>query len=121
MHYVKKNLSHSSHTRGFTLIEVVAVLAIIGSLIMAVIPSIEMAMKRSSDTQLKTNLTMITGAAKIYKLDTGKYPDSIEILVKDGYLPNKEYKEIEFDAKNGIAKGEASNGTHFTSGTKDSK
>ena len=115
MYQVKEKLSQKSrHIKAFTLIEVVAILAIIGSLIMAVLPSIKLAIDKSSDTQLKTNLTMIAGAGKIYKLDTGKYPDSIEVLVEEGYLPDKNYTGIEYDKKNGIAKGQTSNGKNIT-------
>ncbi len=115
MYQVKEKLSHSSHTKGFTLIEVVAVLAIIGSLIVAIIPSIKVAMNRSLDTQLKTKLTMIAGAGQVYKLDTGRYPDSIDTLVKNGYLPDRDYIGIEYDTKNGIAKGKSASGKDFSS------
>lgn len=116
MKYLKEQLSLHENLPGFTLVEVVVVMAIIGSLVMAILPSVELAMNRSADTQLKTHLTMIAGAGHIYKLEHGKFPESIQTLVTEGFLPAKDYSGIEYDGNKGVASGKASNGKTIASG-----
>ena len=55
--------------KGFTLIELVAVMAIVGVLAVALLPSIEAAMNRSENTRIITTLTKIDGAIKVYQLE----------------------------------------------------
>lgn len=101
--------------KGFTLIEIVAVMAIIGVLSVALIPSIEAAIDRSNDTKLTVDLTNIETAGRVYKLDKGAFPVSIAVLVEGNYIPDKAYKDVQgtaiaYDAATGIASGVDSKG-----------
>lgn len=100
----------SKASAGFTLIEMVAVLAIIGIMIVALFPTIELAIDRAEDTKLKTMLAMINGASKIYRLEHGMYPESIEQLITTKYIPQKEYSNIKYDKNTGTASGVDSSG-----------
>lgn len=81
---------------GFTLIEIVAVLAIIGFLAAGLVPSIEMAMDRSKNTKMITDLATVDSAIKLYDLENGALPETLESLRPDYLSASKTYK----DAKN---------------------
>lgn len=80
--------------KGFTLIEVVAVMAIIGVLAVALVPSIEAAMDKSTDTKIISKLVMVDGAAKVYKLERGSYPESTKVLIDNNYIPSGTYEGV---------------------------
>jgi general secretion pathway protein G len=77
---------------GFTLIELVITLAIVGLLASAAMPLASMAMKREKETELRSALREIRSAIDAYKLageqgrvlieaDTTGYPPNLEVLV----------------------------------------
>ncbi len=80
--------------KGFTLLEILIVLAILGVMAAALIPSIESAMHKSHDTQLVVNLTTLDSAARIYAMENGRAPTDIKELVDGKYVPSKEYEDI---------------------------
>jgi general secretion pathway protein G len=78
--------------RGFTLIEVIITLAIVGLLASAAMPLASMAMQREKETELRSALREIRAAIDAYKLageqgrvlveaDKSGYPPSLEVLV----------------------------------------
>lgn len=81
--------------QGFTLIEIVAVLAIIGMMAIMLMPSIDVASNRAKDTKMVSDLVTLDSAVKLYILENGKCPESLANL-QNGYVAKKEYK----DAKN---------------------
>lgn len=88
--------------KGFTLLEILIVLAILGVMAAALIPSIKSAMNKSHDTQLVMNLTTLDSAAKVYEMEKGMAPQSVDELVKGKYAPDKDYGGITLDsAENG--------------------
>ena len=103
--------------KGFTLIEVVAVMAIIGVLAVALVPSIEAAMDKSTDTKMMTTLAMIDGAGKVYKLEHGQYPTKLQDLIDGKYIPDKTY-DASIKYENGIATGTGAHGTLYSNGQK---
>ena len=71
---------------GFTLIELVIVLAIVALLLTIAAPRYFHSVDRSKETVLKANLAMTREALDKYYGDTGKYPDQLSTLVTAKYL-----------------------------------
>lgn len=94
---LKSNGKHHKKSGGFTLIEIIAVMAIIGGLAAALLPSINTAMNKSRDSQLISNLAVLESGAKMYQLETGKAPGDIDTLRKGKYVPDREYQDIQME------------------------
>lgn len=92
----QQNQNRNQHKKsgGFTLIEIIAVMAIIGGLAAALLPSINTAMNKSRDSQIISNLAVLESGAKMYQLETGKAPGDIETLRNGKYIPDREYQDI---------------------------
>ncbi len=94
------------HHSGFTLIELVVTVAIVGLLASMALPMAEIAAKRNKEQELRTSLRQIRNALDSYKLavDEGKiktsvlqsgYPPSLKVLVEgvpDETDPDKKKK-----------------------------
>lgn len=94
---LKSNRKPHKKSGGFTLIEIIAVMAIIGGLAAALLPSINTAMNKSRDSQLISNLAVLESGAKMYQLETGKAPGDIDTLRKSKYVPDREYQDIQME------------------------
>jgi general secretion pathway protein G len=66
---------------GFTLIEVLAAIAIIGIILSISIPKFTSEVNKVNDKGEEVNLQLLEGAVKQYKLDTRIYPASLEYLL----------------------------------------
>lgn len=75
-----------TRTSGFTLIELIVVLAIIGLLLSIATPRFSAAVDRSREAVLRHNLKTIRSALDQYRADTGKYADDLQALVSARYL-----------------------------------
>lgn len=71
---------------GFTLIELMIVMAIIGILATLAIPSYVSAIKRAREAVLKEDLHVLRAAIDSYTMDKQKAPQSLDDLVQSGYL-----------------------------------
>ena len=71
---------------GFTLIELLVVLAIIGTLIAIALPKYLHSVERSREAVLRQDLRVMRTAIDQYLADTGRYPDTLDDLVKSRYL-----------------------------------
>ena len=76
----------SSFSRGFTLIEMVIVFALIGILVGLGLPQYKYSLIKSREAVLRENLFQIRKQIDQYYQDKGKYPASIQALVQDGYF-----------------------------------
>ncbi|MCY1341639.1 type II secretion system protein G [compost metagenome] len=73
---------------GFTLIELMVVMAIIATLMTIAMPRYFSSLENSRETTLRQSLSVMREALDQYYGDKGRYPDSIEQLVQERYLRN---------------------------------
>lgn len=71
---------------GFTLVELMVVLAIIALLISIVAPHYAGRVTRAEETVLRENLLMMRDALDKHYADSGRYPERLEDLVAKRYL-----------------------------------
>ena len=72
--------------RGFTLVELLVVLAVVGVLLSIALPRYFGNVDRSKDAVLKENLHQMREAIQHYYADKGKYPERLEALAEHKYL-----------------------------------
>jgi general secretion pathway protein G len=72
--------------RGFTLIELMVVMAIIAVLLSIAVPIYQKSITRAKESVLRNNLFTIRTMIDEYTIDKQKAPESLQDLVSDGYL-----------------------------------
>lgn len=72
--------------RGFTLVELLVVLAIIATLLALAAPRYFQHVERSKEAVLRENLATMRDAIDQYHADTGRWPESLAALVDRRYL-----------------------------------
>ncbi|MFN0166014.1 MAG: type IV pilin protein [Bryobacteraceae bacterium] len=88
-----------SGRRGFTLIEILIVMSIIGILVSMAVPIYTRSILRTKESVLKSNLFTMRTVIDEYTYDKQKAPQALEDLVKEGYL-----REIPYDPVTGSNK-----------------
>jgi general secretion pathway protein G len=73
-------------TRGYTLIEMIIVMAIISILVSIAIPIYQKALLRTKESLLKNNLFTMRTVIDEYTFDKQKAPQTLQDLVREGYL-----------------------------------
>lgn len=71
---------------GFTLIEILVVMAIIATLLTVVVPRYFSQTERAKEAVLRQDLSVMRDAIDKYYGDVGVYPDSLDALVSGKYL-----------------------------------
>jgi general secretion pathway protein G len=72
--------------RGFTLIELMVVMAIISILLSIALPIYQKSITRAKESVLRNNLFTMRDMIDEYTIDKQKAPESLDDLVSDGYL-----------------------------------
>jgi general secretion pathway protein G len=72
--------------RGFTLLELLVVMAIIATLLTIAVPRYFRSLQRSREAVLKQDLTTLRESIDKFYGDTGKYPPTLAALVEKHYL-----------------------------------
>jgi general secretion pathway protein G len=78
-----KNLGREN---GFTLVELMVVMLIIGVLAAIAIPSFISSIRNAKEAVLKEDLHVLRNAIDSYTMDKAKAPQSLDDLVQTGYL-----------------------------------
>ena len=116
---------------GFTLVELLVVMAIIATLLTLAVPRYFGSVEKSKEAVLKQNLATLRDSLDKYYGDTGRYPDSLDDLVTKKYIrgipldpltesastwllipPVDPGKGAVYDVKSG-AQGKANDGTAY--------
>ena len=72
--------------RGFSLLELIVVMTLIGLLVGIAIPAYRDATDRAREAALKEDLRRMRTAIDEYHTDKGQYPTALDDLVMSGYL-----------------------------------
>ena len=73
-------------SRGYTLIELIVVMAIIATLVAIAVPMYQKSLQRTKETLLKNNLFTLRTVIDEYTFDKKKAPQTLTDLVNEGYL-----------------------------------
>ena len=76
------------HSRAFSLIELIVVMAIIATLLTLAVPRYFASIDRAKEAVLKENLYQTRDAISKYHADKGKYPESLQALITEKYMRN---------------------------------
>jgi general secretion pathway protein G len=77
---------NGTRQRGFTLLELIVVIAIIGILATIAMPALKNVPLKARESVLKTNLRTLRDVIDQHYGDKGRYPTSLDALVEQGYL-----------------------------------
>jgi general secretion pathway protein G len=75
-----------SLSHGFTIIELMIVVTIVGILATLAVPSYQAAIVKAKEGALRQNLFSLRDVIDQHRADKGKYPETVEGLVSAGYL-----------------------------------
>jgi general secretion pathway protein G len=73
-------------SRGFTLIELMVVMAIVSVLLAIAVPVYQKSIIRAKESVLRNNLFTLRTMIDEYTIDKQKAPESLQALVSEGYL-----------------------------------
>ena len=76
----------AAHGQGFTLVELLVVLAILAVLLSIAAPRYFDSVDRAKEAVLRTDLRLLREAIDKYQADTGQLPESLQRLVERRYL-----------------------------------
>lgn len=71
---------------GFTLLELIVVVAIVGILATMAMPALKNVPRRAAEAVLKSDLRTFRDVIDQFHADKGHYPPTLESLVEEGYL-----------------------------------
>lgn len=72
----------SRYQRGFTILEIVIVFVLIGSLLAFVVPKIYTQMGQAQTRDAGLRIQSLAGNIELYRLEVGKYPENLQALVR---------------------------------------
>ena len=83
---VKTGMTRTDAERGFTLLELITVISLIAILTAIALPNYKAAIIQAKEAVLREDLFQFRDRIDQYYADKGKYPESLEQLMEQGYL-----------------------------------
>ena len=80
--------TRNTRNQGFTLLELIIVMAVIGILASMALPNMIQTPVRAKEAVLKSNLHVLRQVLDQYNGDKGYYPSTLDALLEDDYLRN---------------------------------
>lgn len=77
---------HDNPNAGFTLVELIIVVAIIGILATIAVPAMQDAPTKAREAVIRADLYQMRSCIDQYLADKGVYPESLQALIDSGYL-----------------------------------
>jgi general secretion pathway protein G len=74
------------HGKGFTLVELLVVMAIIGILVAIAVPQLQQAPIRAKEATLREDLFTFRSCLDQFYADKGHYPETLQTLVTEKYI-----------------------------------
>ncbi len=106
-------MRRAQEANGFTMIELMIVVSIVGILATLAVPSYQGTLLRAREAALRQDLFTMRDVLDQHRADQGKYPASLQALVSAGYLraiPNDPFtnaattwQEISLPVEEGVA------------------
>ena len=84
----KRNQEIRRRDAGFTLIEILLVVVIIGILAAVAVPRLTGKVESAQRNAAKQGIAVIEGAIDVYEVDNGRLPESLQSLMTKGSEPN---------------------------------
>lgn len=72
--------------QGFTLLELMIVVSIVGILATLAMPSYHVSVMKAKEAALQQDLSTLRDVLDQHRADQGKYPPSLQVLVSAGYM-----------------------------------
>ena len=85
---MKKRETTKRNHNGFTLVELLLVVAILGILAAVVVVNISGRREEAMINAARTSIQGISSAIDLYEVDTGRYPSTLEALLSNDGAPN---------------------------------
>jgi general secretion pathway protein G len=79
---MRNNRPFAHRQRGFTILEIVIVFILLAGIMAFVVPKIYDQVGRAKTNEAKLRIQSMTGQIELFKLEVGRYPDSLQALVK---------------------------------------
>lgn len=82
---------------GFTLVEIMVVVVILGLLATLVVQNVVGASDTAREKKAQTDVATIANAVRSYRVNNGKYPDSLEVLAQKDDRGRSELEDLPKD------------------------
>lgn len=96
---MRGQMKKGRNQKGFTLVELMVVVVIIGILVAIAVPVYRSVQTNAAENACRANIRTLEGVLEVWKADNnlGTYPNSLDVLVEQGYI-----KEVPKCPLNGI-------------------